>query len=154
MLTMAQPSVIESFRLINEGLWGWETGDAFVCLVKENFNPALVVDASDLVEADYTDYARIAPDDAPLMLWDDIRKQYLGRAVPPVGGFFWEVLTTPLADPQTIYGYFVLSASFITIGFAKFDSPVVLQAVGTFVSIPDVTIPYSKFAFQQDPIPG
>lgn len=123
------------------------TGGVKVHLIIANFTPGLTTDFTTLTEATFTGGAAKLAGTGPQQVFrDPISGDQIVQLLEPVGGWHWAASAGTLL-PQTVYGYCVTdNASAITFGSNLFPTPILIQATGDGVDIPEVRFNLSQEA--------
>lgn len=118
-----------------------------VTLVAGPFTPSPATIPGDLVAPTFDGYAAIAcAVGAQLTGQDPFTLSYFTEMKIPTGGWRWAVTgTTNL--PQTIYGVALVNhGSTVVYGSAVFPTPIVLNAVGQVIEVPNLRFTFNSNA--------
>lgn len=112
-----------------------------VHLVKADFTSNVLTDVADLTLADFTgSTAKVMGTGTQTKGVDPATGKRFIELKEPAGGLTW-VCTAAPSPAQTIYGYVVTdNAGTVTLGSAKFDTPITISAVGHAISIGNIRL--------------
>jgi len=122
-------------------LTGWY-GEATSKVKLMTNNPA--IDSNTVIasftEATFDGYAALGASGVSALFTDPLTGLEVIRIAPPAGG--WKYVTTGLtALPMTIYGaYLTNTGGTILMGAVKFDTPIILTAVGQLIDLGNVEL--------------
>lgn len=150
MLGLQNLDVLVKGEVITLALFTPDAGDEpKIMLFKNNLTPNRTTVFADLVEADFTGYARKACGaGAASGLKNPVTGCWEIRPKEPLGGF--EFNTTGTGElPQTIYGYaLVASDEDVIFAIGTFETPILLNEVLQVIDVPQpiLSFPLNIFA--------
>jgi hypothetical protein len=119
-----------------------------IALVAAPFVPGANLTVGSLTLASFTGSTPLANTSATMLRYTDpATGEWLVEVPPPSGGWHWQVITNLSNLPQTIYGYALIdNTGAVLYGTNLLPTPIVLNAIGQGIDIPNVNFRVSALA--------